>query len=159
MSQHYSLRRHHRVDRLAAAFVTAQIRRQIRQSLLSVEERDCAIGIFGRYVSPQIARKLLAQDFEAPPEIREVCVMFLDIRDFTKTSDVRSPNEVMNYLNVLFSPMIEIVNQHQGVINKFLGDGFMAVFGAPTDDGEACCHAVQAAVELVREVKTSTARP
>ena len=56
-------------------------------------------------------------------ESKNVCVMFLDIRNFTTFSETRNPEEVVRYLENLFSFMIEIVNRHNGIINKFLGDG------------------------------------
>jgi len=74
-----------------------------------------------------------------------VCVMFFDIREFSRMANEHSPAEVMDYLNTLFGLMIPAVNTHHGIINKFLGDGFMAVFGAPVDDGQQCRHAVEAA--------------
>ena len=74
-----------------------------------------------------------------------VGAMFLDIRNFTTFAEKRSPEEVVTYLESLLEFMIEIVNRHQGVINKLLGDGFMAVFGAPLSDGSDCSHAVAAA--------------
>jgi len=59
---------------------------------------------------------------------------------------------VMAYLNILFDFMIDVVNEHQGVVNKFLGDGFMAVFGAPLDDADRCAHAVGAAREILERL-------
>jgi len=53
----------------------------------------------------------------------------------------------------LFEFMIEIVNRHHGIINKFLGDGFMAVFGAPLSDGKDCLNAVEAAQEILERVR------
>ena len=141
---------------LAAAFIAAQIRRQIEQSVRSLQERDRAISVFGQHVSPEVAGRLLAQAADLSPEVREVCVMFLDIRDFTRFSQGRGPEEVMDYLNKLFNPMIDVVNRHGGIINKFLGDGFMAVFGAPVEDGEGSRHAARAALELVARVAEMT---
>jgi class 3 adenylate cyclase len=65
----------------------------------------------------------------------------------------RSPSEVMAYLNTLFGSLITIVNQHSGIVNKFLGDGFMAVFGAPVDDAKQCEHAIAAAQDILRTVE------
>jgi adenylate cyclase len=73
----------------------------------------------------------------------------LDIRDFTRFSEERRPEEVIDYLNVLYSRFIEIVGRHNGIINKFLGDGFMAVFGAPVSDGRDVSNAVHAALEIL----------
>lgn len=132
-----------------AGLVSVQIRRQISVALRTLEERDRAISIFGQHVSPQVAELLLKQSVDFAGEERNVCVMFLDIRDFSRIAGDRSPAEVVDYLNALFGPMIPLVSEHRGIINKFLGDGFMAVFGAPVDDPESCCHAVAAAHALL----------
>ena len=58
----------------------------------------------------------------------------------------------MAFLNTLFDFMIDVVNKHQGIVNKFLGDGFMAVFGAPIDDAERCAHAVDASLEILKRL-------
>ena len=135
-----------------AGFVASQLQRQLRAGLQSLQERDRAVSIFGQHVSPQVADLLLKQPLDASGQEREVCVMFLDIRDFSRLAGVRSPAEVMDYLNTLFSCLIPLVNQHHGIINKFLGDGFMAVFGAPLDDQHPCANAVRAARSILAEV-------
>lgn len=137
---------------LVAGLVSVQIRRQLANSFRLVEERNRVLGIFGQYVSPAVVDRLLAQHVGLGGEVRHVCLMFLDIRDFTAFSEKRSPEEVVQYLNSLFEFMIESVNRHNGIINKFLGDGFMAVFGAPVSDGEDSRHAVGAALEIVTKV-------
>lgn len=81
-----------------------------------------------------------------------VCLMFLDIRDFTKYAEQRTPQEVMSFLNSLFEPMVDSVNGHGGIINKFLGDGFLAMFGAPIEDKQASSHAVAAAREILAKL-------
>ena len=135
-----------------AGFVAQQIKRQLLSALQTVQERDRAISIFGQHVSPQVADLLLRQPLDATGQERSVCVMFLDIRDFSRIASERSPAEVMDYLNTLFGFMIPLINDHRGIINKFLGDGFMAVFGAPVDDGEQCRHAVEAARAILLRV-------
>jgi len=79
--------------------------------------------------------------------------MFLDIRNFTNFSERTSPKEVVAFLDVLFDPLVTIVNKHGGIVNKFLGDGFMAVFGAPVAEGQPCREAILAALEIVTEVE------
>lgn len=83
--------------------------------------------------------------------------MFLDIRNFTTFAEKRTPEEVVDYLESLFEFMIEIVNRHHGIINKFLGDGFMAVFGAPISDGTDCLNGVEAAQEILSRVESEVA--
>jgi adenylate cyclase len=86
-------------------------------------------------------------------ERRFVCIMFLDIRDFTPMAEKLSPEEIITYQNNVFGFMIDIVQQHHGNINQLLGDGFMATFGAPVSSGNDCQNAFQAAKEILHEVK------
>ena len=138
---------------VAAGLVTVQIRKRILSSFEMVEERNRISRTFGEYVSPIVMNKLLTLKPDLRSEKREVCVMFLDIRDFTSFAENRTPEEVVNYLESLFEFMIEIVNRHHGVINKFLGDGFMAVFGAPLSEGGDCLNGVAAAREILTRVE------
>ena len=142
---------------LAAGAVTMQIRKRILNSFEMVEERNRISRTFGEYVSPIVMNKLLTLKPDLRSEKREVCVMFLDIRNFTSFAEKRSPEEVVRYLESLFEFMIEIVNRHHGVINKFLGDGFMAVFGAPLSEGGDCLNGVAAAREILTRVEEEVA--
>lgn len=143
---------------VAAGFVTVQIKRGIVKSFEMVEERNRISRTFGEYVSPVVMDKLLTLKPDLRSEKRDVCVMFLDIRDFTSFAEKRTPEEVVSYLESLFEFMIEIVNRHHGVINKFLGDGFMAVFGAPLSEGSDCMNGVAAAREILTRVDEEVAQ-
>ncbi|MCP4130650.1 MAG: adenylate/guanylate cyclase domain-containing protein [bacterium] len=138
---------------IAAGVIAIEIKKRFLNSLRSVEERNQVVEIFGRHVSPEVVNKLLAQKTDMESETRNVCVMFLDIRDFTSFSEKRTPGEVINYLNTLFDFMIDIINTNKGIINKFLGDGFMAVFGAPLSDGRDSQNAYAAALEILEELR------
>ena len=138
---------------LAAGAVTVQIKKRLMKSFEIVEERNRISRTFGEYVSPIVMKKLMTLKPDLRSEKRDVCVMFLDIRDFTSFAEKRTPEEVVHYLESLFEFMIEIVNRHHGVINKFLGDGFMAVFGAPLSDGDDCLNGVTAAREILLRVE------
>ena len=138
--------------------VTLQIKKRILKSFEMVEERNRISRTFGEYVSPIVMNKLLTLKPDLRSERRSVCVMFLDIRNFTSFAEKRTPEEVVTYLESLFEFMIEIVNRHHGVINKFLGDGFMAVFGAPLSDGSDCLNGVTAAREILFRVQQEVVR-
>jgi adenylate cyclase len=125
----------------------------MKRTIRTAEEKNRIIGMFGQHVSPAVVNKLLDQKGELDSETRYVCMMFLDIRNFTKFAESRQPEEVVSYLNTLFDFMIEIINMNKGIINKFLGDGFMAVFGAPISDGEDCRNAVQAARGILERLR------
>ena len=81
-----------------------------------------------------------------------VCVMFMDIRNFTPLVEHKSPEEIVALQNVVFTQAIDIVNRHHGIINQFLGDGFMATFGAPLTSARDCANALAAARDLVAGV-------
>ena len=134
-------------------FAAHQIRLRIRRSLATIEERNRIVGIFGQHVSPEVVNKLLEQREDSEGEVRFVCMMFLDIRGFTRFTDGKEPGEVIRYLNHLFDFMIDIVNANHGIINKFLGDGFMAVFGAPLSDGRDVQNAVGASLEILGKLR------
>lgn len=142
---------------VVTGLVTLQIKRRIVNSFEMVEERNRISRTFGEYVSPVVMDTLMALKPDLRSERRNVCVMFLDIRNFTAFAEKRPPEDVVAYLESLFEFMIEIVNRHHGVINKFLGDGFMAVFGAPLSDGSDCDNAVAAAMEILDRVETEVA--
>lgn len=138
---------------VVTGLVTLQIRKRILNSFSVVEERNRISRTFGEYVSPEVMGKLMDLKPDLRSENKNVCVMFLDIRNFTGFAEKRSPEEVVEYLESLFEFMIEIVNRHHGIINKFLGDGFMAVFGAPLSDGKDCANALKAAQEILARVQ------
>jgi adenylate cyclase len=139
-----------------AGLVAARIRSGILRSLHAAEERRRIVQMFGQHVSPAVVNQLLAQPTGLQSELRDVCVLVLDIRDFTSFAETAAPDAIVNYLNRLWGKAVGIVNRHHGIVNKFLGDGFMAVFGAPLVMGNHCQNAINAARELVAEIKRAT---
>lgn len=134
---------------VVTGLVAVQIKRRLVEAISATEERNQIARMFGEHLSTAVAEQLLAQGADLPSERKTVCVMFLDIRNFTTFSEKKNPEEVVRYLENLFSFMIEIVNRHNGIINKFLGDGFMAVFGAPVSGGNDSLNAVNASREIL----------
>lgn len=144
------------VGGVIAGLVAARIRSGILRLLHTAEERRRIVQMFGQHVSPAVVNQLLAQPTGLQTELRDVCILVLDIRDFTAFAETAEPDSIVNYLNQLWGKAVEIVNRHHGVVNKFLGDGFMAVFGAPLVMGNHCQNALNAARELVAEIKRAT---
>lgn len=140
------------ISGIIVGFVTSQIEKRLLNSFILLEERNRVTSIFGQHVSPAVVEKLLSQK-EFSSEIKHVCMLFFDIRDFTRFSENRNPEEVVNYLNTIFDFAIDIINRNGGIINKFLGDGFMAVFGAPISSGDDVKNAVNASLEIISRVK------
>ncbi len=137
---------------VVAGLVAARLRSKFRFAFAEATSRERVTNLFGQHVSPAVVERLLESPAEFAGETREVCVMFLDIRNFTAQARERAPEEVVAFLNSVFAFMIEAVDRHQGFINKFLGDGFMAVFGAPLADPAAARHGVAAAREILAEI-------
>jgi adenylate cyclase len=138
---------------IVAGLVAVQLRRKIRRAFRAQQERERVISAFGQQVSPQIVDELLKQGPEIVSRRSFVCIMFMDIRNFTPLVENRSPEEIVALQNEVFGTAVEVVNRHHGVINQFLGDGFMATFGAPVSSGNDCSNALAAARELISKMK------
>jgi adenylate cyclase len=138
---------------LAAGFVAHQLKRRVGNAYRTLQERQRIVSSFGQQVSPAIVEHLL----KAGPEIASarsfVCVMFMDIRNFTPLVEKKEPEEIVAFQNVVFAEAIDVVNRNHGIINQFLGDGFMATFGAPLATGRDCGNALAAARELVAGIR------
>jgi adenylate cyclase len=138
---------------LAAAFVSQRLRTTIVETIREVQERERVVALFGQHVSPTVANQLLHHATGEHSELRNVCVMVLDIRDFTAFSEAHAPDEVVRHLNILWTFMVRTINEHNGILNKFLGDGFLAVFGAAQTNGSVdCADAMAAARQIMREL-------
>jgi adenylate cyclase len=138
---------------LAAGFVTVQVKQRIVRSLQTVEERNAVVQLFGQHVAPAVVDELLHHPAETSTTRKDVCVMFVDIRGFTQFAEKRAPEETVAYLNTLFEFMIASVNRHHGIVHQLLGDGLMAIFGAPLSFGNDAANAVRAALEIVERVQ------
>jgi len=116
-------------------------------------ERQRLQVAFGTYVDPVLAARLLEQgDDVFTGERREVTVMFVDVRDFTPFAEANTAEDTVSRLNALFGIVVPAVVDAGGHVNKFLGDGALAVFGAPNDLVDHADAAVNAAVLIQRVV-------
>ncbi len=134
---------------VVAGLVARSLRRQFDNSVSTAVARDRVTNLFGQHVSPAVVDRLLATATELPSEIRRVCVLFLDIRGFTAQTRLRAAPETVALLNDFFAEMVGIVDHHNGIVNKFLGDGFLALFGAPFDDPSAAEDAVVSGLAML----------
>ncbi|NMO93597.1 adenylate/guanylate cyclase domain-containing protein [Actinomycetospora sp. TBRC 11914] len=120
-----------------------------------LRERDRVRELFGQQVGEDVAAAAVAGEVELGGEVREVAVLFVDLVGSTRLAATRPPQEVMARLNRFFSEVVDVVEGHDGWINKFEGDAALAVFGAPTDHDDAAGAALAAArglAELLREI-------
>jgi adenylate cyclase len=132
-----------------AGTVGVQLRRGFAASIRAATARDRVTNLFGQHVSPQVVERLLLEGAGTGSDIRQVAVMFVDFRSFTAGARSRSPQEVVERLDGAFAVLVEILDRHHGIVNKFLGDGFLALFGAPLENESAAAHAVAAAREML----------
>jgi adenylate cyclase len=145
------------VGGVLAGAVGLQLRRQFEASIAASTARDRVTNLFGQHVSPQVVERLLAAGAGAGSDVRHVAVMFVDFRDFTGAARVRSPREVVDRLDGAFAVLVDILDRHSGIVNKFLGDGFLALFGAPIADPDAARRAVAAAREMLQAMAANNA--
>lgn len=108
--------------------------------------------LLAQQVSTEVARELMSDKADKKIQRKLVCLMFLDIRDFTTFAESRKPEDIIQYQNDVFGFMIDTVYKHHGIINQFLGDGFMATFGAPVSSGNDSENAFLAAMEIIKQV-------
>ncbi|MGJ4950719.1 adenylate/guanylate cyclase domain-containing protein [Bradyrhizobium sp. HKCCYLS20291] len=134
---------------ILAGAVSVQLRRQFAASIEAASARDRVTDLFGQHVSPQVVERLMKEGTAEARDIREVAVMFVDFRGFTAASRAKAPQEIVDRLDGAFAVLVEILERHGGIVNKFLGDGFLALFGAPFESRDAAVHAVAAAREMV----------
>ena len=118
-----------------------------------LRERKRIRELFGVYLSLEVSQAILDGQVALEGESLEVSVLFCDIRGFTGFSNTRSPKDVVGRLNKFFSSMSGAITLHGGTINKFLGDGFLAVFGAPVPRPDHSRRAVEAALAMERELE------
>jgi adenylate cyclase len=138
---------------LAAGFVARQLNHQVGNAWRSQEERGRLLNAFGQQVSPAIVDELLRQGGGIASRRAKVCVLFMDIRNFTRLVEDKAPEEIVAFQNVVFSDAIHVVNRNHGIINQFLGDGLMATFGAPIPTDSDCANAIAAARDLVAGIR------
>ncbi len=110
-------------------------------------------SLLSQQVSQEIAQEMIFCEKELIARRYEATIMFMDIRDFTVFADSREPEEVSQFQNKVFSALIEIVGANSGVVLQLLGDGIMAVFGAPKEDSDHAKNAVKAGYEMLEKIQ------
>lgn len=129
-----------------------QLAGAINRMALGLEEKEKVRSLLGKVVSPAIAEELLNKNVELGGEEREVTILFCDIRSFTTHAENMPPRKTLAFLNIYLTTMASIIDRHGGVVDKFIGDAIMALFGAPVSSEDHADRALAAALEMVAEL-------
>ncbi len=131
------------LGRLAASF---------NEMMEGLSEREALREAFGSYVDPDVAERVLEEGELIEGQEREVTVMILDVWDFTEFAERSSARETVAFLNAMFDIVVPCVTEHGGHANKFLGDGLLAVFGAPERLEDHADRAVAASRDIATKL-------
>jgi adenylate cyclase len=126
------------------------------RSLFEEKEKRRVRTAFGQYLSPEVIRRLLVNPQLVEPKKTDITVMFSDIRGFTTISEKLDAQDLALFLNQYLSDMTSLVFDHQGTLDKYIGDAVMAFWGAPFEEpGHAArgCHTALKMMERVREMQ------
>jgi adenylate cyclase len=133
----------------AAAHLIGRVRALVSRVASEQRKRER----LGRYFSPAVAERLQTQAADSgAPDAQELTVLFSDIRDFTTMSGALAPADIVRLLNEYYGHMVEKIFHHGGTLDKFIGDGIMAYFGAPLPDADHAVHALDCAMSMLDEL-------
>jgi class 3 adenylate cyclase len=127
---------------------TGELAASFNAMVAGLGERARLRDAFGTFVDPALIERVLAEGTDLRGEEVEVSVLFLDVRGFTAYAERAAPREVVATLNELYEAVVPVVLHHGGHANKFIGDGLLAVFGAPDRHADHADRAVAAAREI-----------
>ncbi|NBR06677.1 MAG: adenylate/guanylate cyclase domain-containing protein [Planctomycetes bacterium] len=129
------------------------LRKMIESAIAVASEKNRLQDIFGRFVSRDVAEQIISKELKIGGDNIKASVLFLDIRNFTHRSSTMAPEDAVTFLNQLFNFTVAEVEKAGGIVNKFLGDGFMAVFGAPLSLPNSCNSAVLCAIAIFEKLQ------
>jgi len=135
------------------------LRARIGASLEKKRLRDQQKELLRRFATREVAEDLDASGFKLGGRRLEATVMFSDIRGFTTMAEAMAPEETIELLNTYYMLMFDAISGHGGVINQMVGDGLMAIFGAPLALADSCGSAVRAAEEMLAMVALFNLEP
>lgn len=111
--------------------------------------------LFGQYVPPELVEEMSKkmEEINLDGEIREMSVLFSDVRNFTSTSEDLEPKQLTDYINAFLTPITQVIHDNRGTIDKYMGDAVMAFWGAPLEDKQHALHSLNAAISIVERMK------
>ncbi|MBE2179679.1 MAG: adenylate/guanylate cyclase domain-containing protein [Chthoniobacterales bacterium] len=122
-----------------------------------LQERDRVRDLLGKNVSPEVAAELMRRPAALGGEEKDVTIMFTDVRGFTGLSEASVPADLLATLNGYFTELTRVIEAHGGIVDKYIGDAVMAVFGAPVETSDHARSAVACAAEIRRVLRAYNA--
>ena len=127
-----------------------QLKSRFNEMLDGLKQREFMRDTFGKYLSPEISKKILEnQTLELGGEEVEATVLFMDIEKFTSLSETLHATQVVSLLNSLFSDLHKPIVKNSGVVNKYIGDSMMVLFGVPEKTSDHRQKAVLASLQML----------
>lgn len=130
---------HDEVGFLASAF---------DEMTVGLKEREKIKNLFNKFHGTTVTEELLKNEIKLGGKKKEVTVFFSDIRGFTDFSEGHSPEEIVSMLNEYFEVMVHVINKNGGVVDKYIGDAIMAIWGVPHKSDDDVIHAVTACLQM-----------
>lgn len=114
--------------------------------------------LFGQYIPPELVEEMSAEtnEINLEGEMREMTVLFSDVRGFTNISENMKPVELTKFINAFLTPITSVIHHERGTIDKYMGDAVMAFWGAPLEDNQHALHALTAAMKIMERMQTLT---
>jgi adenylate cyclase len=132
---------------------TGELAASFNAMVAGLGEREQLREAFGAFVDPALTDRVLAEGTDLRGEVVEVSLLFLDVRGFTAVAESAAAHDVVARLNALYETVVPVIRSHGGHANKFIGDGLLAVFGAPERHADHAARAVAAAREIAPLVR------
>lgn len=129
-------------------FLTPILAIRVSSGLHDAMERRRIRDSFHQYIGREVADRVYRDDRSLRGQRRTVSVMFTDLRNFTTLSETMAADHVAQQLNEYFPMMVDAVLRHRGIVNDFIGDAVMAIYGAPMDDPEHALDAVRTGLQM-----------
>jgi class 3 adenylate cyclase len=132
---------------------TGELAASFNAMVAGLAERRQLHEAFGAFVDPALTERVLAEGTDLRGEELEVSILFVDVRGFTTFTERAAAHDVVAALNELYEAVVPVISRHGGHANKFIGDGLLAVFGAPERRADHAARAVAAAREIAQLVR------
>lgn len=147
---------HGRIDTYVPAYERSQIGRLqtgFNRMVAGLAERERLRDLFGRHVGTDVAQRAIEEGASLSGDVVEAAILFIDLVGSTQLAESRPPQEVAAVLNDFFRIVVDAVDEHHGLINKFAGDAALAVFGVPLRTGEPASMALATARALGTQLR------